>query len=246
MKPSGATVFCRYAFMPNRLGYCGDDDNRSLFEYGASGVVDNGLREMAQTFEGAYPYLRLIAGRNEIPDPLAFPVVEAYWLGNDLLDRIDMASLYDSLKERFAARTTPSDWHWLAGKAGAGSRPHHSFHVLEIFPRVGLMRDGAAERVVETMGHCIIRWGRVTGVLGAELMVEAPRLAMTEGKLVLSELQPEHVTCTYDGRGFLEGIEPGDWVSLHWGWACEKLSTAQRSNLEHYTRCNLKLANETI
>ena len=243
---NGATTFSRYAFMPNRLGYCGEDANNSLFEYGLSGVVDNGLRELAETFEGAFPYLRLIADCNGFEDPLAYPVVEAYWLGNNLLDHVEMAPLYSNLQDRFSPRMTMSDWRWLSAKPNDGSRPHHSFHVLEIFPRVGLLRDGAADRVVETMGNCLIRWGKVLEVLGSQLIVEAPRLEMQEGKLVLGSPQTQSVAHTYDGRGFLDGVGRGDWVSLHWGWACEKLSTRQRANLERSTRRNLKLANETI
>ncbi len=29
----GPQLFARYAFMPNRLTYCGGDDNRTLFDY---------------------------------------------------------------------------------------------------------------------------------------------------------------------------------------------------------------------
>ena len=38
----------------------------------------------------------------------------------------------------------------------------------------------------------------------------------------------------------------GDWVSVHWGWACEVLSPKQVANLERYTRLNLAIANQTI
>ena len=31
---AGPLRFIRYGFMPNRLRYCGGDDNRTLFEYG--------------------------------------------------------------------------------------------------------------------------------------------------------------------------------------------------------------------
>jgi len=40
---SGPLRFIRYAFMPNRLRYCGSDDNSTLFGYGIEGVVDGGL-----------------------------------------------------------------------------------------------------------------------------------------------------------------------------------------------------------
>ena len=57
----GPLLFARYAYPPNALGYCGPQDHRALLEYAAAGVVDRGLRELAQGFDGAWPYLRLIA-----------------------------------------------------------------------------------------------------------------------------------------------------------------------------------------
>ena len=40
----------------------------------------------------------------------------------------------------------------------------HAFHVLEIYPRVGLMRGGEADPLLATMDACRIGWGRVRGV----------------------------------------------------------------------------------
>ena len=44
--------------------------------------IDRGLRDLAAGFEGAYPYLELIAAANGIEDPLDTRVVDAYWIGN--------------------------------------------------------------------------------------------------------------------------------------------------------------------
>jgi hypothetical protein len=243
---NGATLFSRYAFMPNRLGYCGDDDNRALLEYGASGTVDGGLHELARSFEGAYPYLQLIATTNGIADPLDFRVVHAYWIGSALLENVDMGALGESLRERFRARTDPREWRWLEPKAQRGARPHHSFHVLEIYPRIGLMRSGAAEHVLATMENCRIGWGMVESVAGAELMVKASPIRMTEGKLRLGAPELRTATRSYDGMGFLADVQPGEWVSLHWGWACSRLTDHERATLEFYTKSHLSLCNETL
>ena len=42
----GSLRFIRYAFMPNRLRYCGGDENRSLFEYGIENAIDGGLNPL--------------------------------------------------------------------------------------------------------------------------------------------------------------------------------------------------------
>lgn len=243
---AGPLLFARYAFMPNRLGYCGGDDNLALFEYTTQGMVDGGLLELERQFEGAYPYLQLIARANGISDPLDARVVEAYWIGNRLLDRVDLGALYASLEERFRGRTGPSQWRWLATKAPAGARPHHSFHVFEVYPRAGLMRSGAVDHLLETMEQCRIRWGRVHAVLGPELLVEVQPLELREGKLVLAPPRVESVRRWVDGRGFVNGVQPGQWVSLHWGWTCDVLTEGQRLELERYTRWHLALCNQTL
>ena len=66
----GPQLFARYAFMPNRLTYCGGDDHRALFDYCLAGVTDAGLHALLRKFTGAMPYLRLIAECNAIIDRL--------------------------------------------------------------------------------------------------------------------------------------------------------------------------------
>ena len=100
----GPQLFARYAFMPNRLTYCGGDDNRALFDYCLAGVTDQGLLELLKQFSGAMPYLRLIARCNGLADPFDPRVVEAYWLGNELLRGVEIRALYDSLRNRLPSR----------------------------------------------------------------------------------------------------------------------------------------------
>jgi Family of unknown function (DUF6390) len=238
---AGTLRFIRYAFMPNRLHYCGGDDNRTLFEYGLAGVSDAGLVPLVRRFTGAVPYLQLIARANALPDPFEARVVEAYWLGNDLLERVEVRRLYDALLERFGKQLQGRTWELVLGKAPAGARPHHSFHVLDVHSRVGELGD-----TLETLNDCRVSWGRVLRVEGAELVVERPPLILRDGKLALDDARPERVLRQVDGRGFADDARPGDWVSLHWGWVCEVLTERQRANLERYTRHHLAIANQTI
>jgi hypothetical protein len=67
---SGSPLFARYAFPPNERGLCGPPDNAALRGYAAAGLTDPDLRRLAGQFEGAWPYLRLIAEANGITDPL--------------------------------------------------------------------------------------------------------------------------------------------------------------------------------
>jgi hydrogenase maturation factor len=242
---TGPQLFLRYAFMPNQLGYCGGDDHRALLQYGLAGQTDQGLRELEQQFDGAYPYLQLIAHANDIADPLDRRVVEAYWLGNGLLDRVDASLLHDSTVERFKSRTSSREWPWLAAKPLAGTLPHHSFHVLEIYPRTGLLRSGARDHLVETMSQCCIRWGQVEAVVGPTLVVRAPAIVLADGKLRLTESRMETVNRWVDRQGFVDDVQAGEWVAIHWGWACDRLSDRQRASLARRTRQHLDICNQT-
>src|SRR5947209_11344332 len=164
---SGMLRFIRYAFMPNRLRYCGGDDNRTLFEYGIEQAIDGGLPLLLRRFTGALPYLQLIARANGIADPFDSRVVEAYWIGNDLLNHVEVRQLYDALLERFGKQLQGRTRELVLGKAPAGARPHHSFHVLDVHSRVGEL-----EHSLHTRDSCRVSWGQVVAVDGAELLVD--------------------------------------------------------------------------
>ena len=270
-KPTGPVLFARYAFGPNRLGLCGPEDWRTMLELGAAGSagalsaapggasrsdgapgaalaeeIDHGLRSLAAGFEGAYPYLELIASAHRIKDAMDPRVVDAYWIGNQLSDRVDPVLMTRSIDTRFRGHVTPEAWKWLQGKPEAGARPTHAFHVFDVFPRVGLMRGGAVTDAVGLMDSCRIRWGRVVEVSGESLVVNAVPLGLVDGALTLVEPKVQTVRRWLDGTGFVSDVAAGDVVSLHWDWACEVLSPARLEALQRRTQHQLELANQTI
>ena len=237
----GMLRFIRYGFMPNRLRYCGGDEHRLLFDHAVEDLVDGGLKRHLQKFTGALPYLQLIARANGIADPFDPRVVDAYWIGNTLLDGVEVRQLYDSLLERFGKQLQGRTRDLVLGKAPARARPHHSFHVLDVHSRVGELGQSLA-----TMDHCRVSWGTVVDVAGGELVVDRVALLLELGKLVLGQPSRERVMRQIDGRGFVDDARVGDVVSIHWGWACEVLSPTQLRGLERYTRHHLTIANRTI
>jgi hypothetical protein len=242
---AGPILFARYAYPPNRLGLCGPDDAPGLLD-GAAAGADRQLRSLALGFEGAYPYLRLIAEANGIADPLDARVVDAYWLGSPLTAAVRPRPLHRDLEGRFRDRMTARDWRWLEAAVGAASRPVHAFHVLEVFPRVGLLRGGPADPIVETMDSCRIRPGRVLAVDGDRLTVAARPLTLVEGRLRLGAERVESADGWRGDGGVLGGVEPGDWVSLHWGWACDRLDRRQLARLVRWTEAAIRTANRSM
>lgn len=238
---AGQLRFIRYGFMPNQLRYCGGDDNRTIFEYGVERVVDDGLRPLLKKFTGALPYLQLIARANGIADPFDDRVVEAYWLGNELLDHVEVRQLYNHLLERFGPQLQGRTRDWVLGKAPAGARPHHNFHVFDVHSHVGQL-----ENSLHTIDNCRVSWGRVIAVEGPELVVDRPPLLLQEGTLVVGPAAHMRALRQIDARGFADTAAVGDWVSLHWGWVCEVITPRQQANLVRFTDHQLRIANQTI
>jgi len=238
----GTTRFVRYAFMPNRLQYCGGDDNSTIRDYAIADVREPTLDRMLRKFTGALPYLQLIARRNGIADPFDERVVEAYWIGNELLDRVEARELYDHLHERYRRELTPRVMERVLAKAPAGARPHHSFHVFDVWRQT----ERGRHEVLATIDSCRISWGKVTAVDPGELVVERVPIELRGGELALGAPRSERVTRMLDGSGFVGGVGVGAVVSIHWSWACEVLDARQAAALERYTARHLRLANETL
>jgi uncharacterized protein DUF6390 len=239
---SGAQLFARYAYPPNALGYCGPDDHLALLEYGAAGATDRGLVELARGFDGAWPYLEVIAAANGIADPLDERVVEAYWVGNALLDRIDLREFGAFLDDRFRGRAGRG-WSTIAEAIPAGAVPHHSFHVFQVYPWVGLMRAGWSEHPLRVLDRCRIRWGTVVEIEGELATVRFRPLVWDGRELSLGTPSLEQVPVSIDGKGFVAALRPGDAVSLHWDWVCDRLTPGRLAALRRFTARQLTIAN---
>jgi hypothetical protein len=246
MHVNGAQLFVRYAYPPNSRGSCGPADSDALLHYGQSGVSDAGLRELAKGFAGAWPYLELIAGATGNPDPLDYTVVEAYWVGNALLDTVGVRSIGNSMEDRFRARTGLQFPHLMEGVL-AGGVPHHSFHVLEIYPWLGLLRDDRrSATALNVLDQCRIRWGEVVALAGDEALVRSRPLVWDGLALSLGEPLIETAKYAVAGSGFIDDLAAGDAVSLHWDWVCDRLTAGQLRKLEHYFARHLKIANSGV
>ncbi len=236
---SGAALFARYALPPNAHGYCGPADVALVAELTAAGdaAIDE-LAEIAQQFEGAWPYLQFIGSSCRV-DPLSTDVVEAYWIGNNLLADIDLAAWGNSLDDRFRARAG-ARWQVLAGGI-VGSVPNHAFHVFCVYPWVGLLRSGYADQALDVIDRCRIRWGTVVDMIDDQLVVRSKPLVWDGHAIGFGEERHETVRASVatDCR-----ILAGDVVALHWDYVCQKLSPRQLRDLVRYHDRHLAIANQ--
>jgi hypothetical protein len=230
---TGPATFVRFGYPPNALGYCGPSNATAVAELSAGGNGAGEERERLITaFLGAWPYLELIAGRWQA-DPLDERVVEAYWLGNPLLDEIDPLSWGNSLEARFKGRAG-WDWEAITTALNAGGVPNHAFHVFCVYPWVGLLREGAADPSLQILDQCRIRWGRVDAVSDGRVFVKSRPLGWDGETLGLGAYRIETVEPPI-GPG-VAPLRRGDRVAMHWNFVCQRLTDDQLLQLRrnHY------------
>jgi hypothetical protein len=240
-RDAGALLFARYAYPPNALGYCGPSDAELFLGVASEGKDTTGLRHLAAQFDGAWPYLELIAACNGIADPLDARVVQAYWTGNPLATRVSPQMLRAALRDRFEHRAGSSRDDLLA--AAVGGIAQHSFHVFAVYPWLGLLRTGMQGPPLEVLDRCRIRWGTVDDVAGDVVTVRAQALYFDGTRLCLGPPRTEQVRRGEDGVRLTGDVRAGDVVSLHWDWVCDRLSTTALGWLRYCTERNLATVN---
>jgi len=232
----------RYAFMPNKLSLCGPNKQRDLFEYCETKQVDKGLSLILEDFQTLYPYLKFIARMNRIRDSFDEKVVEAYWIGNELLEGISRSRLYYHLADdlKLKKKLNKKSLDKLAYGVRSGAQPPHNFHVLGIWRRTGHLPIG---HTLATMELCKVSWGRVKKINKIDLEVETSDLTLDKDKLGLGLSKIRKVLYKMDDKGFIEDLKIGDWISFHWGFACEVLNNGQVNQLKKYTKEAIDLVN---
>ncbi|MFH1895577.1 MAG: DUF6390 family protein [archaeon] len=230
---------CRYSFISNKKNYCGTTDAFSEFK----DFIENPLPEktnkietLFMSFEALYPYLKLIAKANKL-SPLDEKVVDAYWIGNELLEKVSL----DETKEMILADFVKPG---LLPKSIAlkkaesipfGSVPHHSFHVLFIN-----FVSRKVEPVLKNLDSCLISWGKIKEVKENSLVVDSVQLVFDSGEFKLKEKRKAI------DSGLVFGAEKNSFVSVHWDFAVELIEKQQLKSLKHFTEKNITAVNSFL
>ncbi len=236
----GVQLAARFSIATNRLKFCGPADAEpSLYRAIVEGRDLDAASDALMKFEALEPYLLAIASKHGY-EPLDHDVVEAYWIGNRLLDafsRDDFRDILIALSGRGLPRPIADA---LAARLPEHPIPHHAFHVT--FVGVGTV-TGHVETTVPNMESCRPAWARVSRVSADGLVVEKPALRMSDGRL---RLGPGTLsTVKYDPH-ILRKVKVGDHVALHWDWPALVLSSAQLEWVKEYTARSIDAANEAL
>lgn len=237
----GATRFARYAFPPNELGYCGPADAGVLLTHTTTGDDAVEVARRARLFDGAWVYLEVIAQSAGL-DPLDQRVVDAYWIGNELLADIDPAGMLHTVRDLLRGQ---GGGFLDDVPPGAGVSPHHGFHVFTVYPWTRLLK-ARAEVPLSVLESCRIRWGTVTSVGPERVEIESRPLRWDNARLRLGDPGVESVRWSAEGLSLHEQPSTGDVVSMHWDWVCERLDQTQATALAAATEESLELTNSLL
>jgi Family of unknown function (DUF6390) len=231
MDATGDVLFARYAFPPNELGYCGPADADVLLRHATAGREPAGeIAKRARLFDGAWVYLEQIAAAAGIADPMDARVVEAYWIGNELLDGVNPAAFQATLRDRFATQIIGPGANRWGSMPPAHVLAHHGFHVFAVYPWTGLLGI-RADPALSILDSCRIRWGTVLGVDGARVRLRSRPLSWDGHRLSLGAERVEAVRWTAGDPADHRPPAVGETVSCHWDWVCDRLTPAQVDEL---------------
>jgi len=239
----GVLRCAKYAFMPNYFAYCGPDQNKALFEYCSQNYYESNLKQILSEFEVMYPYLKLIAQENKIKDEFNPEVVEAYWLGNNLTESVNIKNLYRHFTEDSNLRSKLKRGlvEQVLGLQPDLAKPHHNFHVMNIWLRAGKVN---IMHTLKSIDECRISWGKVKKIKKFTILVDYQPLIIKNDKIILGDIIEREVITQFADKGFVKDLKIGDIVTIHWGWVCETINNLQLSNLQKYTLESLNIFNQ--
>ncbi len=255
----GTELAARFSYITNSLGFCGPDKASELFLEHIKNKINNKTKDTKKEvesslkrFEGLLPYLSTIAKKTG-KDFLDYDVVEAYWLGNELLEKFNDDDIKKIIKKLMLRGLPSSIGNELIKNLPAGFLPHHDFNVFY----VGVGRTtGSVETTLQNMDNCRISWGRIIEVSKCELIVSTQTLKRNRdkenkinteenvrqnaGKFFLGEEETKNVVYLPE---MLPEVKKEDYVALHWGFAPLILERYQLDNLKKYSKRILDVMN---
>ncbi|MFH1650328.1 MAG: DUF6390 family protein [Candidatus Woesearchaeota archaeon] len=234
----GIELAIRFSTITNQLHFCGPGSaQKVLKQYIDKKDNADEVRTSLEKFEGLYPYLKAI-GDASGKDWLDYEVVEAYWIGNELLQ--ETKETIPQIIEHLAQRGLPRSWaDDLLTRIPEGALPSHLFNVIWV--GVG-KATGSVPTTLQNMDNCRPSWGTVKRVMKDHILVERQPLAYVAEQYCYGPSETRTVVYLPE---FMEGVKEGDVIAMHWGFACLVLSKEQQNNLISYSEKVIDTINST-
>ena len=232
----GIDLCGRFGLAPNLRGYCGDPKFRNPFsKYLENPSKENStrLRKELGKFGTQKAYLETIAQANGIDDIYDYDVVEAFWIGNRLLDSVKAEDVITLFEKKWVARKFVSK---SRAKEIIDSLPkklpplQHTFH-----PYLAGFVSKKAPKSARNKDLCRPSWAKVVDLdFGKEkIVVKRKPIVYSEGKFVFGKEKTEKLPFKVGKIPLVK--EGAKNVACHWGVAVKELSRKEESAMKKYS-----------
>lgn len=217
-----------FAYSPNYHGYCGLESANSGFRKCIMKGNCDDVPEELKNFITLYPYIVTISKVRKL-ELYDYKVIEAYWIGNDLLKDFPL-SAYEILIEEFQKQGVPK---WLTDDLSKRKPkkfiPHHLFQVLHV--GVG-QASGSVPFNIKSINECMIKYGKIKSLQEGYLVVDLLKLQIIRNKYVVRTVS-EKVTIN-NALFFKPKVD--SCICTHWGHIVKCLSQIEEKKLQFWTK----------
>ncbi|HLN18798.1 MAG TPA: DUF6390 family protein [Patescibacteria group bacterium] len=232
----GLRIAASFGITPNRLGFCGPqelEEQKILRNYLYLGKNPAKARKIMSRFEGAYSYYLLIARKNKIKDPFDERVVSAYWIGNELLEKVDASDLKKMVLSRFtkSGLLKKDEAMRRIDLIPKNAKPHHSFHVFIL----GTVTGKIDLNTIKLKDICRPGWGRIKKVDYKKSEVSVEYQPVTN----LYKLGGIRIKKVDWDKKVIPELKVGEWVAFHWNTIAKRLTKEEVRNIKKYTQITL-------
>lgn len=222
----------RFSIKPNSLGYCGRKSAVTATENCIINGNCDGVEREFSNFIALNPYLETLSKITGLLK-FSYPVIEAYWLGNNELQKTKPAD-YEILLNNFIKQGIPDFFvKELRNKELKMFIPFHLFQVLHV--GVGKV-SGSVPFNLESINNCMIRWGKIKKIVDHKAVVELNSLKKEKNKYVLIQTE-EKISINPD---FTQYLKVGNIIAVHWKMIAKTLNEREEKNLSFWTKKVLK------
>ena len=211
----------RYLLMPNKLKYEKlDSSDQQLFNFCCGSGNEKEIKSLLKEYHAINMFLELIAKKNN-KKPFDKEVLEAYWLGNDLLKNISSDDVKTHLKDSLEKnKAEPELIKELIPAVPENIHPHHTFHILHIH---SITKD--KNFIYSNFNKGKVNYGKVIEINKDSLTIEKNN---------------KRKQIHYDDK-FISNYKVGDLISFKWDFALDVITKKQAEQLDHYTEKHRKI-----
>jgi len=215
-----------YLFNPKRINYQVEElPDRKLYDYILGKEKKSEAEKILKKSTAVMLFLELIARKNK-KKAFDSDVIEAYFIGNELLDNVNFVDMKKMIEKDFVKLGLKVEIVKLLVKnLPKKAIPSFNFQIMH----ASILNKEIP--MLSNINDSRISFGRVIKLFDEKMLVAYNPL---EKSKIFSVKNPVKKEIIYD-KEFLKDIKENDFVSIKQNFALQKLTKKQVDNVEKYT-----------